>query len=129
MNKLEWTMAIEEAVNEMSIVKFFPAEAEQRAAVGKLLMRMLEFGRADQLKWLVMTMLDRVNEWNGPVELRAVFCTRFRPADGIEADSKYSPGFTAGEMETRAKAPGIERADELKLLEELGIDPNTKRLN
>lgn len=129
MNRTEWTIEIEQAISDMSIVKYFPNDADQRAAVGRLMSRFVSFGRVDQLRWLVETMLDRVGEWAGPVELRAVFCTRYQPADGIEADCKYSPGFTNDEMETRAKVPQVSPADDRALLERLGFDPDQKRLN
>lgn len=41
---------------------------------------------SEQLEWLVRTMLTHYNEWPGPMELRAVFCTAFFPADGIQKD-------------------------------------------
>jgi hypothetical protein len=65
-------------------------------------MRMVEHGRTDQLAWLVRTMVDKIGVWNGPVELRGLFCTRFKPADGIKANCTATMGFTPSDLESRA---------------------------
>src|ERR1035437_9823961 len=39
----------------------------------------------DQVEWLVARTVALCNEWPGPVGLRQVFCSKFKPADGIEA--------------------------------------------
>lgn len=87
---------IEMAVAKLTVLKFFPAEMIARAVVMGILDRMV--GTVEQLDWLVTAMIDRVGEWKGPKELRAVFCTRYRPFDGIEAWSEI-PGFTALDSE------------------------------
>jgi hypothetical protein len=37
-----------------------------------------------QLGWLVTTLIDRIGTYAGPDQIRAVFCTKFKPKDGIE---------------------------------------------
>jgi hypothetical protein len=39
----------------------------------------------DQVRWLVPRVLAICNEWPGPLVLRQIFCSRFKPADGISA--------------------------------------------
>jgi hypothetical protein len=87
---------LEAAVAQMTILRYFPAESIARAMVMDLLSRLV--GTAEQLNWLTRTLVDRVGEWHGPAELRGIFCTRFKPADGIEADCSVR-GFTAGDSE------------------------------
>lgn len=105
MVKDKWKLQIARAVDELSILRYFPPEPAQRAGIMALMERFIPPGNSDQLEWLVWTMIDRVGEWHGPVELRGVFCTRYRPADGIEANCMVSPGFTPEEMESRAAPP------------------------
>jgi hypothetical protein len=107
MNRTDWANAVTEAVAEISLVKYFPADPDQRVGICKLILRMVEFGRVDQLAWLVRTMVGRIGVWNGPVELRGVFATKFKPADGIEANCIETPGFTPSDLESRATAPKL----------------------
>lgn len=87
---------IELAVGKLTMLRFFPAEPITRAGIMELLDRMV--GTVEQLDWLTRTMIDQVGEWKGPMELRGVFCTRFKPADGVEAWSSIA-GFTASDSE------------------------------
>jgi len=87
---------LESAVAQMTILRFFPAEPVARAMVMQVLSRIV--GTSQQLNWLVDTLINRVGEWHGPAELRGIFCTRFKPADGIEANCSIS-GFTAADSE------------------------------
>jgi hypothetical protein len=76
----------------------------------------------DQLTWLVGVMINQVGEWHGPAELRGVFCNRFKPADGIEADCVMSRGFTIGEAEMKA----LDRHEQIKR-EEIAAGPSALR--
>jgi hypothetical protein len=88
----------ETAVAQMTILRYFPAESIGRAMVMDLLARMV--GTAEQLNWLTRTLIDRVGEWQGPAQLRGLFCTRFKPADGIEGPTCTIAGFTPADSET-----------------------------
>jgi hypothetical protein len=85
-----------ESCGRLAALRFFPSEPGARAEIAGLLMRIVV--KPEQLEWLVRTMIDQVGEWKGTRELRAVFCTRFKPADGIEEWSQIS-GFTAIDSE------------------------------
>lgn len=85
--------AIIKAVGELAILRYFPADPVAREGIMRLLERMVS--TPEQLRWLVDMMVDQVGEWQGPRELRGVFCTRYQPADGLEADcssGQFSPG-------------------------------------
>ena len=107
MREIDWKLKISEAVGELAQLKFFPSDELARAGIMKLLLRLVEFGRVDQLEWLVRAMVDTVGTWNGPLELRGVFCTRFKPADGTEADCALTPGFSPEAMEARSATQHI----------------------
>lgn len=57
----------------------------------------------DRLEWLVQAMINNVAAWPGPMELRAIYCRRFLPADGQTVQSEL-PGFTAEEIEAGCAA-------------------------
>lgn len=128
MKSMDWSLALEDAVHDLALLKYFPSAENDRTAVARLLGRIVGENNLVGLRWLVDTMLNRVGEWNGPVELRAVYCTRYRPADGVEADAKYSNGFTAGEMETRAKAPSMTQTEVGDALKRLDLPGDFKKL-
>lgn len=81
------------------MLRYFPSDAGARAGIMGVLARMVE--TVEGLQWLVRTMVDEVGEWQGPKELRGVYCTRFRPADGIEAWCAQGK-FSAEAIEGRA---------------------------
>lgn len=76
-----------QSIARMSLMKFFPADIDARKAMVRLICRMANDN--EQIDWLVNRMVEIHNEWPGPVELRAVFCSRYKPNDGIEADSLH----------------------------------------
>jgi hypothetical protein len=41
----------------------------------------------EQIEWLVNRTVAVCNEWPGPRVLRQIFCSKFKPRDGIEAGS------------------------------------------
>lgn len=81
---------LQAAINELSMCEYFPSEAGARGAIQLLLARMCPDREA--LEWLVREFVDRIGKWHGPVELRGILCTRYKPADGIEASSSL-PGY------------------------------------
>lgn len=89
-------------VGEMAALKYFPSDEHGRAAIMKLLDRMAGANYREQLNWLSETLMDNYTEWPGPHEIRAIFCTRFKPADGIEAD------LTAGRLAAKIEARALE---------------------
>jgi hypothetical protein len=98
--------AIIQAVAKLGALTYFPSEPGARQALMELLGRMVS--TPEQLDWLVRTLVDRVGTYPGPAEIRAVFCTRFRPKDGVEVWSAL-PGFTAADSERKYIAAAEER--------------------
>ena len=99
---------IVDAVEALGALEFFPTDPGARKQIMRLLDRMVS--DTEQLRWLVRTMVDHVGEWHGPTELRGVFCTRYRPKDGMDAVCVKTHGFRGCDMEERA----IEAASEAK---------------
>jgi len=87
------------AVVKLSMLKFFPTDPLTQSAVMDLMRDMCESKEA--LDWLVSTMVNRVGVWNGPKELRGLLCTRFPPADGVEAFCSI-PGYRPEDSEAKA---------------------------
>ena len=96
LTPLEQTIAA--SVGQMSMLKFFPSDEFARAGIMSLIQRMA--GTIEQVNWLTETVLKHYNEWPGPQELRAVFCTRYPPKDGVEAD--LTSGALANKIESMA---------------------------
>jgi hypothetical protein len=87
------------AVLRLAALEFFPAELPARLEIARMLKRLVP--QPEQLEWLVNAMIDRVGTWKGPRELRAIFCTKYAPIDGIEAWAE-TPGFTAADSESQS---------------------------
>jgi hypothetical protein len=78
------TQAISRCVGTLSMLKFFPAEAGAREAIMHLIDRMAS--NVEQVLWLEEAASVQFNDWPGPHDLRCLFCTRWKPADGHEAN-------------------------------------------
>lgn len=78
------------------VIPFFPATAEGQTVITAALASVV--GTTDQLDWLVMTACNSLKSWQGLAELRGIFCSRFRPADGMTVESGLA-GFTAEDAE------------------------------
>jgi hypothetical protein len=76
---------IAELCGELTLLRFFPADQGARTALFLLVGRMC--ANEDQVRWLVQRTLSTCNEWPGPLVFRQILCSKFRPADGIEAGS------------------------------------------
>lgn len=82
-----------ESLARMSLLKFFPADDYARAELVRFVGDMATTN--EQVEWLVTRCLQLWNAWEGPKELRAIFCSKFKPADGVEAYSDL-PQFVDG---------------------------------
>lgn len=105
------------AMVELSTLRYFPADDLTKRAVMSQIMRYCD--RSDGLSWLVSQLVNRVGQWPGPAEVRGLYCSRFKPADGIEANCSL-PGFTAEDGEARNPEPiKLGRSEAKGLLESL----------
>jgi len=135
------------AAIRLQILKYFPVDDEQghvKQELARLFERMVE--TPEQLEWLVSTLIDQVGTYPGTEQIRAVYCTRYKPLDGIEANlSPEMPLYrTAEECEatekhrafiepsTRREIAGeVSRKPEPDLtaqLASLGINPEAKKM-
>jgi hypothetical protein len=95
---------INELVSELAILPFYPSEPGARLAVVRMVGDMAH--NEEQVRWLVSAMTSGAfSKWEGPGELRAVFCMKFRPRDGIEcASAIYPDGMTREQLNPGMKA-------------------------
>lgn len=91
----------EHTMRTISAMKFYPTgDAGVRTEVMDLLAKMVD--TQESLEWFRCLLRDRVPDWPGLAELRAIYCTARRPKDGIEG-AGYSrvAGFTPGDIEQK----------------------------
>lgn len=83
-------MTVANNLGGLSSLKFFPSDKFARTSILRLVCSMAS--NEQQVEWLVARMTSGIfNEWPGPRELRACFCGKHRPADGINAYSDIYP--------------------------------------
>jgi hypothetical protein len=70
-------------------LRFFPGEPEARLGIAKQIAKFAS--DESQVRWLVEVLPNHFGDWPGTHEVRAVFCMKFRPKDGVEVDSKVFP--------------------------------------
>jgi hypothetical protein len=104
---------IVQMVENLSAMKFFPATDSAKRVIMELIERMV--GTEKQLAWLEGELINRVGEWPGPAELRALFCTRYRPADGIAGKDCAIPGYTPGDYESQRALPPVLKPEQAVL--------------
>lgn len=102
--------AIVECVGSWAMLQYFPGESAARAAIMRIIDAMAT--TTEQVDWLAAEMIRRFNEWPGPQSLRALFCMKFKPADGGEEDFPQNHRISQ-EAEMRA----IEQSDNFKRLD------------
>jgi hypothetical protein len=96
-----------EKIAQLGMLPFFPTEQNARVGIVALVCEMADGN--SQVDWLVRRCLQLWSRWEGPGELRAVFCSKFRPRDGVEAYSLL-PQFEEGIPSEREQAPQLEPA-------------------
>ena len=78
-------------VAELSVLPRFPFDQDARLMVLRTLTEMVQDEAA--LDWLVQRAVNLWSKWEGIRELRAIYCSRFHPGDGIETTSAlYTDG-------------------------------------
>jgi hypothetical protein len=114
---------LKKALARLSMLRYFPTDTMTFVAIGELLEQIC--GSRERLEWLVAQLVNRVGEWPGSAEVRGIFCTRFKPADGVEADCTLA-GFTAadGELKSARKdPPALTAGEATKLIAGLKAEP------
>lgn len=113
------------AIARLSVLKFFPPDGPARTELMRFFERMVS--TPQQLNWLVNSLIDRVGEYPGTAEIRGLFCTRFKPKDGIEVCCTL-PGFRAEDMEGRLALEGSKHKAALEGREQLAISGAVERM-
>lgn len=81
-------------VNKLALMAFFPGDPEVRSALVEILLEMVDTN--EQLDWLVKRALKLYAKWPGVGEIRALYCSKWKPKDGIETYSSiYVEGIPA----------------------------------
>ena len=84
-------LKIAKILEALAMLRYFPSG---NVAVLDALVRLVGSMCAteDQVRWLVDRMTSGIYaEWPGPQEMRACFCSRYPPKDGINAYSQVYP--------------------------------------
>jgi hypothetical protein len=81
------------------VIPFFPRTQLGQSAVVAALSAFV--GTSEQLAWLAATACNGLRRWEGIAELRAIYATRFDPADGTKAGPCTTPGLTPADLEAR----------------------------
>jgi hypothetical protein len=64
----------------LTILRFFPADPGGRLEISKMVAEMCS--SEEEVAWLVTRTRNVCNEWLGPLVLRQIFCSRYKPRDG-----------------------------------------------
>lgn len=73
-------------LQELRMLPYFPNDEYVMVGLVRLAGSMCE--TEDQVRWLVNRMTRGLySQWPGPQEMRACYCSKFRPKDGINACS------------------------------------------
>jgi hypothetical protein len=112
------TEDLERAIGGLRLLRFNPlADPQATAALMEELAAMCPHRQA--LEWLAKRAPNVYTEWPGLRELRALLCSRFKPADGIDIDSAvYVDGIPSErlmEPERLALPPGHQTSADLEL--------------
>lgn len=103
--------AIANALAKLTMIPRHPlAEQSTRLALTDLLDRMSE--TAEQIDWLAEEAINQFDKWPSARELRALYCMRYKPADGREEN--FSLGHR---IMQQAEQQAIEQSDRYKLIE------------
>lgn len=79
-----------------ALIPFFPRDTNAQDYILAALRKMI--ATEEQLRWLTETAINSIQKWEGLPQLRGLFCSHFRPADGIEMECSV-PGFTPADCE------------------------------
>lgn len=102
------------AIAGMSILKFFPMDEIQHRVMAEFLRKLC--GHAEGLSWLVQQLVNRVGEWPGPAQVRGIYCTRYKPADGLENFDCTIRGFTPEDCSQKRDHQQIGKGEAKKML-------------
>jgi hypothetical protein len=85
------------AVSQLAVLRCFPSDAIARAMLAEMILRTVS--NTERLEWLVRVAVANCDEYPGPKQIRALYCTRFKPADGGDEPTCTISGFTPSDSE------------------------------
>jgi hypothetical protein len=106
------------SVAKLALMAFFPSDPDIRAALVTIFMEMVD--TEEQLTWLVNRALRLYGRWPGLGEIRALYCSRWKPKDGVEA---YSSVYLDGIPSERPAPPPPPRVPRSPQPGEISRDP------
>ena len=106
------------ALGRLMALPFFPSDHLVKAAVLEELQQMV--ANDEQLEWLIRRVTGLYKEWPGLSEIRAVYCSRFRPRDGVEV---YSGVYPDGIPSERLESPPASSNLRLNSAGQLALPP------
>lgn len=125
-----------EKIYEWSSMPFFPTDELGRKRIVMEVMAMA--GDVHKARWIVDQCVPLFNSWPGLAEIRAIFCHRYPPADGVMAYSQIYPNEIPESMTVGYKVRQINeyiplgreegRLEARRLLAGLDIDPDAKAM-
>lgn len=75
---------VETVARWKALLRFFPADEASAEIVMEFLADLVS--TPEELRWLSDTLVNQVGDWPGAKEVRGLYCSRFSPRDGIEAE-------------------------------------------
>lgn len=99
------------ATEELRAIPYFPTADAATIAIAIAIGKFVD--DVYRLRWLIDTAVSSMREWKGVAEMRGLYCTRFKPADGVEANCTVA-GFTPADSEMGY----LQAASEPKRIEE-----------
>jgi hypothetical protein len=82
------------SLGQLSRLRFFPSDDEARTGILQTACKMASTN--DQIDWLVARCIELWSRWEDEREMRVVFCSKFKPADGREEMFSSLPEFVGG---------------------------------
>lgn len=84
-------------------LKFFPSDPDARIGIAEEIAAMA--ADEEQVRWLVGRLPKLFQEWPAMLEVRAVFCSKYKPKDGEEAYSSVYLDGIPSEKESLPQLP------------------------
>src|SRR5262249_16361475 len=80
---------VNQLVAQLGTMKFFPSSPQTPMALIEFMGDLTD--DEEKVRWLVKRVRPMYAEWPGEYEVRACFCSRYAPKDGINAHSTIYP--------------------------------------
>jgi hypothetical protein len=96
-------------VASMALLKYFPAGVDARVALAEDVQDFVETD--EQLEWLRKQVMSTESDWPSLFKLRAIFCKKFKPKDGISVSDALPARIEQQKQNILALPPGVVTTD------------------